>query len=144
MSSSDARPLPAEAITVPAQIEYTGKPSSSAQADLIRRPKGERMRRATLSWLACWGLAVAAVFIPVLHFVLVPALVIAGPLLGMARLSERATLERVTGACPACDHALALALKGKLAESVPFRCEACGRPLELAPDRAKLAELAER
>lgn len=136
--------MPSTLLEIPAEIRYIGHAPMPAVALVRHHDRPARTGRAAKAWLGAWGLAIAAVFVPVLHFVLVPGLVIAGPLLGMARLAERATLERVTGACPACDHAVALALKSRLADSVPFRCEACGRPLELAPDRARLAELAER
>lgn len=133
--------MPSTHLEIPAEIRYIGHAPKPAVALVRVHDRPARTARAAKAWLATWGFAIAAVFIPLLHFVLVPALVIAGPLLGMARLAERATLVRVTGACPACDRALALAIKGKLVETVPFRCEGCGRPLELAPDRARLAEL---
>lgn len=131
-------------LEVPAEIRYIGHAPKPAVA-LVRHHDGPaRTARASRAWLGTWGLAVAAVFVPLLHFVLVPALLVAGPLLGLARLRERSTLERITGSCPACERAIAITLRSRLAESVPFRCEGCGRPLQLAPDRARLADLDSR
>ncbi len=135
MSATDAISVrPANAITVPARIEYTGKPASDAQVDLVRRPRHERMRRATIGWGACWGLAIVAVFIPLLHFILVPALVIAGPLVGRARWREKATVFNVRGTCPGCGKSQSVDLKQPAGESMPWRCPECGRPLVLRLD----------
>lgn len=135
MSTTDATFVrPAAAITVPAHIEYTGKPATDAQVDLVRRPQPERMRRAAIGWGACWALAVAAVFIPLLHFLLVPALVIAGPLVGRARWREKATVLHVRGTCPGCEKPQSLDMKQPAAESMPWRCPECGRPLVLRLD----------
>lgn len=66
-------------------------------------PLGKRAVRALLRLGACWGLAVACIFVPLLHFVLVPGFLVAGPVL--AWLGARATVvvksERVT--CPRCN-----------------------------------------
>jgi len=132
--SNVARPLPPAAITVPARIEYTGKPASDAQADLIRRSRSERMRRATLAWATCWGLAVAAVFIPLLHFILVPALLLAGPLVGRSRWREKATVLGARGVCPGCGKPQSIDLKQPAGEAMPWRCPECGRPLTLRLD----------
>lgn len=135
MSTADASTVrPAAAITVPARIEYTGKPSTEAQVDLLRRPRHERMRRATIGWVGCWGLAIVAVFIPLLHFILVPALLIAGPLIARARWNEKATVLNVRGTCPGCGKPQSVDLKQPGSESMPWRCPECGRPLVLRLD----------
>jgi hypothetical protein len=135
MSTADSTAdRPADAITVTGHIEYTSKPTSDAQVDLVRRSSQERMRRAAIGWAACWGLAVAAVFIPLLHFILVPALVIAGPLVGRARWREKATVLRIRGTCPGCEKPQAVDLKQPASESMPWRCPECGRPLVLRLD----------
>ena len=135
MSTAEASTVrPAAAITVPAHIEYTGKPTTDAEVDLIRRPQPERMRRAAIGWGACWALAVVAVFIPLLHFILVPALVIAGPLVGRARWKEKATVLEVRGTCPGCGKPQRVTLQQPASESMPWRCPECGRPLVLRLD----------
>jgi hypothetical protein len=108
--------------------------TSEATARVLDHAKRDRVRRALLGLAACWGAAVAAVFLPVLHFVLVPALLIAGPLLAFARLGERRTITGITGPCPACGGAITLRPGGSAAAVV--RCDHCRRPVEwsLAPD----------
>ena len=108
--------------------------SSEATARVLDHAKRDRVRRALLGLAACWGAAVAAVFLPVLHFVLVPTLLIAGPLLAFARLGERRTVTGITGPCPACGEPISLRPGGSAAAVV--RCDHCRRPVEwsLAPD----------
>ena len=108
--------------------------SSEATARVLEHAKRDRVRRALLGLAACWGAAVAAVFLPVLHFVLVPTLLIAGPLLAFARLGERRTVTGITGPCPACGEPISLRPGGSAAAVV--RCDHCRRPVawSLAPD----------
>jgi hypothetical protein len=128
------RQQPPTALSVPAHIEYTSKPTTDAQVVLVRRSRGERMRRATLGWAACWGLGIAAVFVPVLHFVLVPALLLAGPLVASFRWREQATVLSVRGTCPGCEHPVTVAMKQPARASMAWRCPDCGRPLTLRVD----------
>ena len=108
--------------------------TSEATAHVLDHAKHDRLRRALLGLAACWGAAVAAVFLPVLHFVLVPTLLIAGPLLAFARLGERRTVTGITGPCPVCGGVITLRPGGTAAAVV--RCDHCRRPVEwaLAPD----------
>lgn len=124
------------ATSVPALIEYLGRDSTRATAELVRRSRRERTSRAVLGWAACWGLAIVAIFIPVLHFVLVPALVIAGPLVARSRWRERATVLGVRGPCPGCGAPQQTELRQPAEESMPWRCADCGRPLVLRLEAA--------
>ena len=114
---------------VRATFTFHGR-TSEATAHVIDHAKRDRVRRAVLGWAACWGAAIAALFLPLLHFVLVPALLIAGPVLGMARLGEKRTITRISGPCPECGAALSLKPGGSAANVV--RCDHCRRPVEWA------------
>jgi len=87
------------------------------------------MRRCVQTWLAGWGLAIAAVFLPVLHFVLVPALLLGGPILALQRLGERVTVLDVSGNCPGCGAPQKQSLKRKAQPRLEFRCDACRRAI---------------
>ena len=125
-------------VEVHGSFEYLGRPSAPAVARVLARSPRERTLRALRGLAACWGLAVAAVFIPLLHFVLVPALLVAGPLLAMTLHRERATVMDARGRCPACDCEQTVALSRPAKPKIEFRCEACGRALALALDPASL------
>src|SRR5262249_12941163 len=107
---------------------------TDAEVDLVRRAPGERTRRALIGWGACWGLAIVAVFIPLLHFILVPALLIAGPLVARARWNEKATVLDVRGTCPGCEKAQSVEIQQPASAAMPWRCPDCGRPLVLRLD----------
>lgn len=102
-----------------------------ALARVIDYGPRERAVRGVRTWLGLWGLAVAAVFVPLLHFVLVPGLLVGGVLMGLLRARERGTIVSVRGRCPACSVEQTTALKAPLVPAVSFRCASCGRPLWL-------------
>lgn len=124
-----ARAAPAIGRDVRATFSFSGR-TSEATAHVIDHAKHDRVRRAILGWAACWGAAIAALFLPLLHFVLVPALLIAGPMLGMARLGEKRTITRISGPCPECGGAISLKPGGSAANVV--RCDHCRRPVAWA------------
>jgi predicted amidophosphoribosyltransferase len=130
------------AVEVPGVFHYLGKPDATVAVRLLRRTPRQRGWRAATGLAKCWGLAVVAVFVPLLHFILVPALVLAGPLVARSRWLERASVLRARGACPGCGAALDLPLRQPAREEVTFRCSACGRPLalRLAPELIENAE----
>ena len=91
----------------------------------------DRVRRALLGLGACWGAAVLAVFLPLLHFVLVPALVVAGPLVALSQLRQHVTIVDVEGPCPACGAAIREKLDRDARAPIELRCEQCRRALTL-------------
>ncbi len=114
-----------------AALEYPGRPDVAASVRVRHRGRRERTLRAARTLAACWGLAIIAVFLPVLHFVLVPALLMLGPALAWSRFHEARTLVRADGACPACALPLHLELGQPWRERTILRCDGCGRRLTL-------------
>jgi len=110
---------------------YPDREPAPAAVRVRRRDRRARTVRAAKTLGACWGLAVAAVFLPVLHFVLVPLLLVLGPALSWSRLHEAHTLIDAQGRCPGCGEPLALKLGTRWRERTLLRCERCGRGLEL-------------
>lgn len=117
-----------------AVLRYRGRPDEPAGLHLLRRSPRERTVRAAQGWVLCWGAAIVAVFIPLLHFVLVPALLIAGPLVARARWQERATVRGLRAKCPGCEAEIQTALNSSATAEIALRCPACGRPLTLHLD----------
>jgi len=103
---------------------------SEAVARVAVYGRSQRVRRAVLGLLGCWGAACLAVFIPVFHFVLVPSLLIAGPWLALVRLGERRTVLGVEGPCPACGGAISTRPGGGATQEV--RCDHCRRSIAWA------------
>ena len=114
-----------------AVLAYDGCEPSPARVRTRHRDARSRGTRAARTWAACWALAVVAVFLPVLHFVLAPLLILAGPALAWQHLHEAATLVSAEGSCPACGEAQRFTPHERWRERTVLRCEACGRRLEL-------------
>jgi hypothetical protein len=115
---------------VSAEFVYHDRVAPAA-VSLVEHGKRDRVLRAIRALAACWGAAIAAVFVPVLHFVLVPALLLGGPLFAMARWRERVTVMGADGNCPACGTPQHPRPRAAAAEHMGFRCEGCRRALEL-------------
>lgn len=131
-------------LIVRARLRYPGRPDAEAMVTILKRDRGQRLAGVVKVWALSWLAAVAAVFLPVLHFVLVPALLIGGPLYALALRHEHSTLLRVEGECPACGAAVADAHRRRAAERVPLRCDGCGRAIEVVVEPAMLAPPVER
>ena len=115
-----------------AVLEYPGRAAVAARVRVQHRNRRNRTLRAARTLATCWGLAVVAVFLPLLHFVLVPGLLLLGPVLAWSRLHEERTLVSVDGACPACALPLHEKLTQPWQERTLVRCDGCARQLTLA------------
>lgn len=60
----------------------------------------DRTTRAITALIVCWVIAGVTVFIPIAHFFLVPAFLIAGPIVGFSRYKQQDSKDRVEGTCP--------------------------------------------
>ena len=74
--------------------------------------KKERMFRAFKFGGMCWGAALVAVFIPLLHFILVPGFLIAGPIVAYFIAGQESRVLGGEGICPSCHAPLILAPAG--------------------------------
>jgi len=129
--AAEPAPTPTDEFAQSAQLAYPDLAPAPASVRVLRRDAGARTTRALRTLGACWGLAVAAVFLPLLHFVLVPGLLVLGPVLAWSRLHEAHSLLRAEGPCPACAVPQRFKLGQRWRERTLVRCEACGRSLEL-------------
>ncbi len=63
--------------------------------------------QAAAKWISIFvSLAVASVFVPILHFILVPAFLIAAVVVGVKAYTQKADLQNISGNCPNCGAAL--------------------------------------
>lgn len=112
-------------------LRWHGRPDTSATITVRLHDRAARMRRAAIAWLTCWACAVPALFLPGLHFVLVPLLLLGGPWLALMRMAEREQALRLQGTCPACGVACDEALPSALRSGMTRRCDACRRAIEI-------------
>lgn len=129
-------PAVTPAVDVAASLTYPGQLNARATATLRYRSRADRTAAVVRTWALCWLAAVLAVFLPLLHFVLVPALLVGGPLYALSLRHESATLLRASGPCPACGQHVEFAQPRRAVPRVALRCDGCGRllVLELAAD----------
>lgn len=125
---------------VPAAFTYHGRADTPAHMSIVEHPKPKRVARALKALGTCWGLAIVSVFLPVLHFLLVPGFLIAGPYLALQRLAEKATLFGASGTCPACGHELGFKVREPLRDRTSLRCTACSREIWLVPGEGALTQ----
>jgi len=92
----------------------------------------DRTKRAVMTWLGCWLLAVITVFIPIAHFVLVPAFLIAGPIVGLSRYRQTDSKEKVVGMCP--KHNAETTINLEATDKLPkwAYCPECNQSLQLS------------
>jgi len=117
--------------TWPATLEYYGHDPAPGEARIVRHANSARWMRAVLGGLACWGLALVSVLVPLGHFILVPAFLFAGPVVFLMRLSEDVVLQGAHGRCPVCGVEQEFTERGRLKPRHPVRCASCSRALEL-------------
>ena len=127
---STPTPPPETGEQLPAQFAYFDK-LGPATVHVIQHSRPDRLRRAALAWGGCWGAAIAAVFLPVLHFILVPSLLIGGPLYAMVMMREKVTVLGADGNCPACGTPQHPRPRTGASDRMEFRCESCRRALLL-------------
>lgn len=129
-STAPSAPPGDAATRVAGEFVYHDK-AGPATVKVIQHDPRDRMSRAAKAWAGCWGAAIVAVFLPVLHFILVPALVVGGPLYAMVMMREKVTVLGAEGACPACGAPQSPKLKTGASDQMGFRCESCRRALGL-------------
>lgn len=117
---------------VPVTLTVFGASPVPAVAVVQRRSFATRLGRAGLGLAIAWLLAFPAVFLPVLHFVLVPGLLIGGVVLAAMRLREDRTLARVEGTCPRCRATLDTAPGGRFRLPRSVQCVQCKNTLTLS------------
>jgi hypothetical protein len=136
------RPPPAagDFTEVPVTLTVFGATPVPAVAVVQRRSLASRMGRAGVGLAVAWLLAFPAIFLPVLHFVLVPGFVIGGVVLAAQRLREDRTLARVEGTCPRCRAALDATPGGRFRLPRSVQCLHCKNTLTLAAAAAPASE----
>ena len=119
------------------EVPLKGFGASPTRAQLLvdNLTTGQRLRRAGVALAAGGALAVIALPIPLVHFVLVPGALLLGLIFAVMRLNRRQVIRSAEGTCPYCGAHQRLGLAGRV-----FRlprevfCDKCRRPLDLGAD----------
>ena len=84
-----------------------------------------RLRRGALALAVCWGAAAVAVFLPILHLVLVPTLVSGGIVAAIALGRQAQRVTDVRGTCPRCLTEQQFEASGRLRRARIIACPRC-------------------
>ena len=110
---------------------------SHAEVSVARLTPGQRLTRGFRGAGTFWAIAGACIFIPGLHFVLVPGFLLIGIVTGVMRVRDAETVVRVHGVCPRCKFEQDFTAGNRFAPTWRLDCRACHNHLELAlTDRA--------
>ena len=87
---------------VPAQLSAFGAVPTRALVTVAELSALARLGRGAMGLVACWGAAAVAVFLPILHLILVPTLVGGGIVAAIVLGREAQRVIDVRGTCPRC------------------------------------------
>jgi hypothetical protein len=110
---------------------YRGRPTTGS-VTVQTFDRGQRLRRAIAGIGKWWGVALLAVFIPVAHFVLVPAFLGYGVWQFFQRLGTVELATAARGTCPDCGTEQPLDLAPRWRAPQPVTCRHCSRGLRLS------------
>jgi hypothetical protein len=77
--------------------------TSTGTVELKVWDKKERTTRALKALGMTWGLAIISILIPILHFILVPTLILAGPIVFSWIAGQERVILGGKGTCPECN-----------------------------------------
>lgn len=100
----------------------------------------EKIKRSLKSFFLFIGAAILSIFIPVLHFVLVPVFVLTAVVIAFLKFKERAFFDLTTLGCPVCKRNLNKGLKGlkKNESTLRLFCEECQKSITLVLPENKI------
>ena len=110
---------------------YGGTPTT-ATLTIQSFDRPERMRRALKGLGKFWAFAVGSVFIPVAHFLLVPAFAVFGAYTFFERLGARQIVTTAEGTCPDCGRTQQLETGGRWRLPRDVACRYCQRSLRIS------------
>jgi hypothetical protein len=122
---------------IPASLTAFGAPPRPVSITVVRPSPGQRALRALKAGGLFWVVAAGCVFLPGLHFVLVPSFLVIGVVAGIKNLRDEEIVWRVHGSCPRCGLEQDFAAGNQLAPSWTLDCLACHNSLTLSRDSGK-------
>ena len=105
-------------------------PPTSAKVTKVEWVKTERTQNAIKTFGILIALTFASIFIPILHFFLVPTLLITSFVLALDKLGEKNRSEGGKGECPQC-HQEFNVQPSKWAVRITNNCNLCHEDLEM-------------
>ena len=118
--------------TLPVRLTLGSEAPTTATVTIAEWTMLERLRRAVMPAALCWCVAGLLLPIPVIHLVLPPALLLAGPVVFVWKFFTRSSFKEVVGPCPRCKgDARTMPMGGGVSNETNVMCEGCGNQLTL-------------
>jgi hypothetical protein len=108
-----------------------GAQPSHARVEFATLTMTDRLRRAAVIFSLGLALALIAIPIPVVHFVLVPGALVLGAILAGIRLGQREVFRSAHGRCPFCSTDQDFTVLGRFKLPKTVYCTSCQRQLVL-------------
>lgn len=116
------------------QIVYL-KPGEGVPAEgtlhRVRFNSADRLLNAGKVLGLFWLGALVTVFIPIAHFVLVPSLALAGPIMAFLRYRSTVANKNITACCPKCNKDIEIRLEANAKLPLYTYCPACDASLKV-------------
>ena len=113
------------------RLSFPGEPPTTATGAVHTWTVLERVGRTVLGLGATWLAGVLFIFFPIVHWVAVPACVIAGPIIAILRGTEERRLVEMNGSCPRCKKERVFKLGLRFNGKRSFTCGDCGNLIEM-------------
>jgi hypothetical protein len=117
--------------TIELRLKGFGTPPGEAQAEVAELTSSDRLKRAAVVFGAFVAVAVIAIPIPIVHFVLVPGGLLLAVALGAVRLGQGRIFRGAQGRCPFCGTEQQFPLFGRFRLPRQVHCISCHRRLML-------------
>lgn len=114
-----------ESWPVSLQIRDSAREPTKATLEIEAIPFARRLGRGAVRLLGAWVLAVGCVLVPLLHFVLVPGFLIAGPVLAWLAVRQTVVVKSTSIGCPKCGQDAPIE-EGTTGWPAGLRCGSCG------------------
>ena len=113
------------------KIENADDNSTIGELHITHYSQSERTSRAIKMLALMWTLALITLFIPLAHFVLVPAFLIAGPVVAYKRYQTEEHPSCAVGECPTCKQPASIHLEPSDTLPMWTYCSANNDPVQL-------------
>jgi hypothetical protein len=117
--------------TIELKLKGFGAPPGTARAEVAELSAAERLKRAAMMFGAGVAVAVVALPIPIVHFVLVPGGLLLAVALGAAKDPALTQPDAAEGRCPFCGTEQQFSLFGRFRLPRQVDCANCRRRLML-------------
>lgn len=104
-----------------------------AEAEVVYYSQAEAAMRGVKTLVICWVVGLICVFVPVLHFVLTPAAILAGPVAGILVYIRTQKLPKLVDGKTQCGHCKAETAFNFQHQKPPFydSCKSCKTGYEI-------------